>query len=345
MAFKPLLRTDLDHILVHTEPLWRELNSARLFISGGTGFFGKWWLETIAAANDDLDVCIKATILSRDPKRFALEMPHLALRGEFEWITGDITNFEFPAGEFSHVIHLATAASAELNDTRPMLMLSTIVDGTRRVLDFASQRRVRRLLLASSGAIYGRQPEGMSHIPEDYVSGPDPLIPTSAYAEGKRMAELMCTLTPEIECVIARCFTFIGPHLPLDAHFAAGNFLRDALAGGPIVLKGDGRTVRSYLYCADLIIWLLTIFLTGQAGRAYNVGSDEAVSTLELARRSSEQFSLLPKISLLGSPSLSPAHRYVPDISRARNELKLTPTISLNESIYRSIAWLDQART
>jgi dTDP-glucose 4,6-dehydratase len=107
MAFKPLPKADLDHILTHTEPLWRELRGAGLFITGGTGFFGKWMLETIVAANDNLDAGVKATVLSRDPARFANDMPHLANRGEFKWIRGDVTDFVFPAGEFSHVVHLA----------------------------------------------------------------------------------------------------------------------------------------------------------------------------------------------------------------------------------------------
>ena len=340
MASKALPKADLDHILTHTEPLWRELHGARLFITGGTGFFGKWWLETIAAANDNLDACVSATILSRDPKRFAAKMPHLVQRKEFEWIQGDITDFEFPAGDFSHVVHLATAASAELNDTRPMLMLSTIVDGTRRVLDFASQRRVKRLLLASSGAVYGRQPEGMSHIPEDYVGGPDPLAPASAYAEGKRMAELMCALTPEVECVIARCFAFIGPHLPLDAHFAAGNFLRDALSGDSIILNGDGKSVRSYLYAADLIIWLLNILLRGQASRAYNVGSDQEITILELANLTSSTAGTASKTRVLGRPNGNDSRRYVPDISRCREELGIAVFIDLKKAIRLTREWL-----
>ena len=343
MAFKPLPKTDLNHILTHTEPLWDELRGARLFITGGTGFFGKWWLESIMAANDNLNTEISATILSRDPERFLKQMPHLESRREFQWIKGDITTFEFPLGEFSHVIHLATAASAELNDAYPQVMLSTIVDGTRRVLDFARQRHIKRLLLASSGAVYGTQPEGMTHIPESYLGGPDPLASASAYAEGKRMAELVCALTPEVECVIARCFAFIGPHLPLDAHFAAGNFLRDALAGGPIVLHGDGRSVRSYLHSADLMIWLLALLVRGQSGSAYNVGGNEEVTTLELARKISDLCPTQVSVQITEVMHKKAAHRYIPSIEKIALGLGLRPTFSLDESIARTIRWLGTA--
>jgi dTDP-glucose 4,6-dehydratase len=180
----------------------------------------------------------------------------------------------------------------------------------------------------------------MSHIPEDYVSGPDPLEAASAYAEGKRMAELLCTLTPEVECVIARCFAFIGPHLPLDTHFAAGNFLRDALAGGPISLKGDGRSVRSYLHVADLMIWLLTLLVRASAGSAYNVGSDQAVTTLDLAQLIAAIAPRKPEVLVRRKPECGPAPRYVPDIRQPREILGLKPMLELDEAISRTLHWL-----
>lgn len=340
MASRPLLQEDLDHVLAHTAPLWRELAEARLFITGGTGFFGKWLLESIAAANDALGGGITATVLSRDPTSFMAEMPHLAQRPEFEWLRGDVTNFKFPAGHFDYVFHMATAASAKLNDTRPLEMLDTIVGGTRRVLDFARQCGTRRLLLTSSGAVYGPQPTDLTHIPEDYQGGPDPLAPASAYAEGKRMAELLCTLTPEVDCIIARCFAFIGPHLPLDAHFAAGNFIRDALSGGPIVLRGDGRAVRSYLHAADLMICLLTMLLRGEPRRAYNVGSNQPVTTGQLAQRIAALAPDTPTICIQGNADNPPPNRYMPDTTRLNNELELAVHLSLEDSIRRTMSWL-----
>lgn len=339
MAFNPLLHEDLDHILTQTASLWKEIAGTRLFITGGTGFFGKWLLESISAANDILGCQITATTLSRNPTRFLEEMPHLAARQEFDWIKGDVRDFPFPRGDHDYVFHMATAASAKLNEGQPLEMLDTIVEGTRRTLAFARQCRARRLLMTSSGAVYGLQPSTLSHIPESYSGGPDPLAPSSAYAEGKRMAELLCRLTADVPCVIARCFAFIGPHLPLDAHFAAGNFLKDALLGDPINIEGDGRAVRSYLYASDLIIWLLTLLMQGTPGRAYNVGSNEALSIKELAERIALVAGVSSTVRIRNNPSQEPAHRYVPDTRLALDELGLKKLISLDEGVKKYLAW------
>jgi dTDP-glucose 4,6-dehydratase len=164
----------------------------------------------------------------------------------------------------------------------------------------------------------------------------------SAYGEGKRLVEQMCALTPEVETVVARCFSFIGPHLPLDARFAAGNFLRDAIAGGPIVVQGDGTAERSYLYAADLVVWLLTLLLKGKPRRAYNVGSEESITVLELARRVATRKGSRGEVLVAGagrsSPTASPS-AYVPDIARARDEFGLATWIDLNEALTRTMAW------
>ncbi|HQR04003.1 MAG: NAD(P)-dependent oxidoreductase [Proteobacteria bacterium] len=343
MASRPLLSEDVDHILGHTGPLWRELDGERLFITGGTGFFGKWMLESLINANRRLDLDIRATVLSRDPQAFERDMPHLAGNPAITWLRGDVRDFKFPAGEFSHVLHMATAASAALNDTAPLEMLATIVDGTRHTLEFAEQAHCERLLFTSSGAVYGPQPEKLERIPEDYRGGPDPTDPRAAYAEGKRMAEMLCTLGP-VPCVIARCFAFIGPHLPLDAHFAAGNFLRDALAGGPIALTGDGRSVRSYLYGADLVCWLLHLLIRGTPDHPYNVGSPHATTTLQLAEAIAMQLSPQPRVSVLATSPV-PSTRYVPCTNAIHRELALTQRVDLPAAIRKTLKWHREIQT
>jgi nucleoside-diphosphate-sugar epimerase len=337
----PLPAADLEHILAHTGPLWRELAGSRIFITGGTGFFGIWLLETLAAANDLLKTDVGATVLSRDPQRFLARMPHLAKRSEFDWLYGHPANFPFPDRRHDYILHLATATSAHLDRTDPIEMLQTKLASIRHILDYARHTRVRRMLVTSSGAVYGPQPQELSHIPETYSGAPDPMNPASAYGQGKRLVEQMCALTPGVPCVIARCFSFIGPHLPLNARFAAGNFLRDAINGGPIIIQGDGRAIRSYLYATDLVIWLLTILLHGQTGRAYNVGSDKAVSIRAMAELIVEAAE--PTIEIAVPATLgnkAPPHRYVPSIERSRVELSVDIITDVDIAVRQALEWL-----
>lgn len=321
-------------------PLWPRLSGARIFMTGGTGFIGRWMLEALAYSGVDVEVIV----LSRDPAAFAARAPHLAAR--FQLVAGGIDNFEAPPGDFTHVIHGATDASADLNARDPRRMFDTIVAGTRRILDLAVDRGVERggarVLFMSSGAVYGAQPWDVSHVTEDWTGGPDPRDPMSAYGEGKRAAEMLCAIYGQqfgLDVVGARIFALLGPLLSLDIHFAAGNFIRDAMAGRSIRVESAGTAERSYLYAADLAVWLWTLLIAGQRGASYNMGSEEAVSIADLARRTAAVLGG-PGVEVLGKPDpgWNPG-RYVPSTAAIRRDLGVAPTVSLDEAIRRTALW------
>jgi nucleoside-diphosphate-sugar epimerase len=338
------LAADLNHVLDHTAGLWEELRGQRIFITGGTGFFGCWLLESFAWANNRLDLNATAVVLTRSVARFQRKAPHLASNPAIRFHIGDVRDFDFPAGEFSHVIHAATEASAQLNGENPLALLDTIVEGTRHTLDFARHCGTPKFLLTSSGAVYGKQPLDLTHVPEDYAGAPDPVDPRSTYGEGKRLAEHLCALYAQrygVQTKIARCFAFAGPYLPLGTHFAIGSFIRDGLREEPIRVKGDGTPYRSYLYAADLTIWLWTILFKGKSCFPYNVGSDEPVSIAELANLVAEQFELRPRVEIERNHVNGLAgERYIPSIERVRREFGLHPTIGLAEAVRRTSDWV-----
>jgi dTDP-glucose 4,6-dehydratase len=337
-----LPRHDLQHILDHTLPLWEDLRGERIFITGGSGFFGHWLLESFLYANEQLNLHARALLLTRGPDAFIAQSPHLALAAPVDLLAGDVRSFSFPPGVFSHVIHAATAASARLNGENPLLMLDTIITGTRRVLDFSLQCGAKRFLLTSSGAVYGRQPAGMTHIPEDFPGAPPLLEPGSAYGQGKRLAEHLCALygLRPLEIKIARGFAFVGPRLPLDIHFAIGNFIRDGLDGGPIIVKGNGAPLRSYLYAADLAIWLWTILFRGQPLQPYNVGSENSLSIAALAHTTAACFEKKIDVIIQGTADpQKPVEGYVPDTTLARIGLGLQEWVNLQSGILRTIQW------
>jgi nucleoside-diphosphate-sugar epimerase len=345
--WKRLDSADLNHILNHTPDLWKEVQGQKILVTGGTGFFGCWLLESFLCANDQLGLRATAVVLTRSPESFAAKAPHLAGHPAVRLIQGDVRTFEFPVGDFPIVIHAATEASAKLNQEDPLLMFETIVGGTRQTLEFARTHGTRRFLLTSSGAVYGKQPPEMTHLPEDHLGAPDPMDPNAAYGEGKRAAEMLCRLYAHrfgLEPKIARCFAFVGPHLPLDAHYAIGNFIRDALRGGPIRINGDGSPLRSYLYAADLAVWLWTILLKGQTCRPYNVGSGKSISIAELADLVRRAVNPDLEIIVARQPDASqPPQRYVPSTERAGNELDLGSWIPLEAAIERTARWQAQS--
>jgi dTDP-glucose 4,6-dehydratase len=136
------------------------------------------------------------------------------------------------------------------------------------------------------------------------------------------------------------CFAFVGPYLNLNIHYAVGNFIRDGLAGGPIYVSGDGTPYRSYLYAADLAIWLWTLLFRGEPGEAYNVGSEDAISIRDLAYEVVASFSSSPKVVIAKSPALGrPKERYVPSVKKAKERLNLDSWINLGEALQRTIRW------
>ena len=342
-AVKPLPTEDLAHVLDYTREHWAEAQGRSFFITGGTGFFGMWLLESFAYINDTLGLDLRATVLTRDPVAFAAKAPHLTARADLTFIRGDVRFFEFPPGQFDYVIHAATEASAKLNEADPQEMLDAIIGGTRRVLEFAAQAGVKKLLLTGSGAVYGKQPAEITHVSEDYLGAPDPLLPSSAYGEGKRVSEHMCVIHARkhgYEVKIARCFAFVGPHLPLNAHFAIGNFIRDAMLGGAINLAGDGTPMRSYLYASDLTVWLWTLLLKAPKERAYNVGSDKDLSIQQLAKVVCETIGANAIVTAMKRPAPSgPVSRYVPSIAKAVDGLGLQVSISLVQGIRNTALW------
>jgi dTDP-glucose 4,6-dehydratase len=339
---------DLDHALEHVGDAWQALAGARLFITGGTGFVGKWLIESLLWASDRLNLGVSATVLTRNPDRFRAQSPQLAGHPALALLKGDVQSFDFPAGEFPFVIHAATERYFEPDVARPLSTFDLDLEGTRRVLEFARAHGARRLLFTSSGAVYGKQPPDLTHIPEDYAGAPLTTDTGSAYGQAKRASEFLCAMYARqygFAALIARLFAFIGPHLPLDQNLAAGNFIRDVLAGGPILVKGDGTPCRSYLYAADLAVWLWTILLRGEPARRdsvhpYNVGSGESVTIAELARTVAKVVSKTTEIEIAGTPVPgAPPARYVPSVERAQTELGLRPLIPLEEGVRRTYHW------
>jgi dTDP-glucose 4,6-dehydratase len=327
---------DLDAVLGVTEPFWRSLEDERVLITGGTGFVGSWMVHTFAAAVERFGLRSRVTVMSRNPGALARTTERLP--DCIELFAGDVAGPQYPAGTYRYIV--SAAANPVFADQSESLRATfwTIVDGTRRTLDFALAARCEAVLLVSSGAVYGT---AATHgIAENTNTAPDTAIGQSTYGEAKRAAEMLATIcseTTSLRVPIARGFAFVGPYL--DSRFAIAGFIRAALDGKPIVVA-DGAAVRSYMYAADMTTWLWTLLYRGPAGRPYNIGSDEAVTLADAARIVSEAVIPHPVVLVeeTSQPSLAGRY-YVPDITRARREMGLTTTVRLADAIQRTICF------
>jgi nucleoside-diphosphate-sugar epimerase len=317
------------------------LSGARLLLTGGTGFVGRWLLRTARDAQVNSLNQIEIVIPTRD-----LASPHAQSALNIDcpnvsWIEGNFLEDNIDFGKVDMIIHAATPASAKLNEANPVEMLHVNFAAMESVLRLAGNNTP--LLFTSSGAVYGTQLESMPHIPERFADPSAPIGELSAYAQGKRTAEQMCMEAGDdgrCNPIIARLFAFGGEYLPRDTHFAIGNFVQNALDRKPIVIKGDGRSRRSYLYGADMATWLWSALADGGNGEPLHIGSEHSISILELAqnvaRVSGEVLNYVPEIIVSEPVNESlPVHQYVPSTAQTRKILNVEEWTGLDEIIVR----------
>lgn len=302
-------------------------------MTGGTGFVGRCLLDYFHESVQAYGPGFEVTVLSRSPQTFLDRHPGHAGQTWLRFAPGSLDRLPTPeAGRFTDVLHAAADTHAS---TAPLAWLDQLVQGTRQVLDFAIASGAERFLLVSSGAAYGPVPDGIARLREDAPFAPATTDAKSVYGQGKRLAEHLCALYRQqhgLDCVIARCFALISEHMPLDGPYAAGNFVRDALAGRDIEIQGDGSSVRTYLHGRDAAHWLISLMRQGEPGEIYNVGSDAPISILELAQAVAAQASPPRDVRVLKQTAPGLRAMYVPDVEKA-GRLGLRVDTSLVEAI------------
>ena len=342
---RELPRRDLDHVLDHTRHIWPEFRDGRVFITGGTGFVGSWMLETLLYAERTLKLGVRVTVLARARDTFASRFPHLADAPGLCLHVGDVRVVDPPTHAFTHFVHCASAATPRMNAERPEEVLDLIENGSRRMVEAAEAEKGSRFLQMSSGSVYGPQPTSVSNIPESFTGEADPADPAQRFGAAKLVAERRGALAVEkgVRFVSARAFGLVGPRLPLDGPFAIGNFLGDALAGRMADIHGDGTPVRSWMHAADLAAWCWTLLARGTPGSAYNVGSEEPLAIAEAAAQvAALAVPPVPVVRRRNPVQGVVASRYVPDVTRAREELGLDVWIPFDAAIRRTWEWLRQ---
>lgn len=310
-----------------------------LLIIGGSGFFGKSFLDAFQRGILDDWMINEITIVARNATRLLESNPNL-ITNQIKLLNLDIKRaIDIPSADY--VIHAATSTDARNYQLLPEVETENILQGTDNYCRLAEKyHRNSKILFTSSGAVYGQQPPSMKQIDEQYFANDLKSIGAQKlhYAHAKNKAEFaMQSLAKKgLDVSIARCFAFVGRYLPRDQHFAIGNFLGDALNGKPICVKANHPVYRSYMYADDLVEWLMTIADHAQSTcPIFNVGSNEETSLINLATIIANRFGLPTNIRPITSKE---EDRYIPCIQKARDLLKLQIKYDLAQAINKTIS-------
>lgn len=335
-----LSKQDQIHVLNNVGDSWTKLKDKSVFITGGTGFIGKWLIGSLLIANRMHALNCRVTVLTRNALAFRESFEHIADDPTVSIIENDVRACSKIDGEYNYIIHAATDV-ARINP--PIDTFDVCLFGTKSALDLAIKSKDCNFLFLSSGAVYGKQPYDLTAIPETYNGIPERTGGKSAYGIGKIAAEWMVSQYGQhygLSTKIARCFAFVGPYLPMDGQFAIGNFIKNAMTSDSITINGDGSPVRTYLYGADLALWLWRILLDGVSGDVFNVGGDRPISIEGLAILTRNLLNPNAKIIIKGTKAdFAAPERYVPDITLASAKLGLGVAVSLEDSIERTARW------
>lgn len=345
-----IVRQDCESVLAGRYGLLEELRGQCLLVTGGTGFFGTWLAEMVACLNDFHGFQCRLVLMARRPQLLRDKAPHLARRPDIVLAGQDVrTLIELPP-ETTYMVHAAASPDSRLHASDPLQAIDVIVNGANSVLAAATRLPgLKKILLVSSGLVYGTQPWEMTNIPESCFGGVDCSAAISAYAESKRMAETIAAAyrtQHRLPITAVRPFAFIGPYQLMDRPWAINNFIRDALRGGPIRILGDGASIRSYMYPGDMAFWLLRFLAAGVPGRSYNLGNPQGISLRDLAVKIAGCFPRQIEIECRClTNEVARRSRFVPDVTLAANTLGLGLTVDLEAAIRRTILWNQSVNT
>ena len=334
------IESDLNFIFNNCKNEFNLLSNKSLLITGGTGFFGKWFLELIFYTNKNFNTNILTTLITRDENKFFLENPHYKNNKFLKIIQIDILDLKTITYKFDFLLHMAaTSAEETFNGESDLNKTRTLFNGAKNIMEIVIRNNISKVLFTSSGVVYGSSSKDMKD--ESDISHSLDLEKRNGLAKGKILAEdIISNMSIEnnINFKIARCFSFVGPYLPLDIHYAIGNFINDAIFNEKILINGNGLPYRSYLYISDTLIWLIKL-LVGNAEGIFNVGSERRIQIIELGTMVRDIIAPSKKIIIQKKEFNEGNFKrdiYLPNTEKIRGLLKVKEWTSLEDAILKT---------
>src|SRR5215212_9173583 len=313
----------------------------RVLITGGAGFVGSHLADALLAAGHEVSIVDDLSTGSME------NIAHLKTHPRFRYTIESITNEPLLAELIDGsdiVFHLAAAVGVKKIVEEPVHTIETNVHGTEVVLKHANKKK-KLVVIASTSEVYGKSTAVPFHEDDDLVLGPTPKH-RWAYACSKAIDEFLALAywkEKKLPVIIVRFFNTVGPRQSGQYGMVIPNFVRQALAGRPITVHGDGTQSRSFTYVGDVVGALVKLASEPKAiGGVFNIGNVDEVSIRELADRvkaatgSSSAIQYIPYDQAY-EEGFEDMPRRVPDIGKLAKLVGYKPKVELDEIISRVV--------
>jgi dTDP-glucose 4,6-dehydratase len=307
----------------------------RAVVTGGAGFLGSHLCEALMSRGSQV-VCLD-NFLTGTPANVA----HLMDRPGFRLLRCDLTDFIHVPGDVDLVLHFASPASPVDYLRLPLETLKVGALGTWHALGMAKDKQAR-FVLASTSEVYG-DPQ-VHPQPEDYWGHVNPVGPRGVYDEAKRYAEALTTAyrtAHGVDTAIVRIFNTYGERMRAADGRAIPTFIRQAMAGEPLTVAGDGLQTRSVCYVGDLVEGILDLAASGHPG-PMNIGNPTELTVRRIAEDIVAATGSNSAIEYVDRPVDDPQVRR-PDTTLARTVLGWEPRVAWSTGLARTVAWFADA--
>jgi len=316
----------------------------RVLITGGAGFVGSHLAEALLARGDEVFVIDDLSTGSIE------NISHLKTNPAFHYTIDTVANEPVLAELIDRcdtVVHLAAAVGVKLIVESPVRTIETNVHGTEVVLKIANKKK-KLVLIASTSEVYGKSVNVPFQEDADLVLGPTTKH-RWAYACSKMIDEFLALAywkERKLPVIIVRLFNTVGPRQTGQYGMVVPNFVRQALAGVPITVFGDGTQSRSFTYVGDVVKAMVALINEPRAvGQVFNIGNGQEITIAGLAEKikamtgSSSTIATIPYDQAYEA-GFEDMPRRVPDIQKIRALIGYEPTVELDEILTRVIASL-----
>tara|TARA_B100000767_G_C19758799_1_gene534199 strand:+ start:1400 stop:2398 length:999 start_codon:yes stop_codon:yes gene_type:complete len=315
---------DLFNILDKRVSSLIKAKDSHIVILGGSGFVGTWLLCLISVLNKKFNFNITLTIIDRN-KSDIFDKFFSDNKSEINFVNKDVAYISELPSKTNYIIHAACNPDIREHASNPFDTSASIADGVSNILKISNMlSSLKKIMYLSSGLADNNYNQDI-------------------YSRSKSFAELLCTSARQqfrAPILIGRPYSFMGPFHEISSPWAQNMFILDAINGKSIRVRGDGNTVRSYMYGADAAFWILSLTINGEIGETYSIGSDKEVRIEELANIISKNFkSDIPVVLNTSKRTESRSSHFVPNTEKERNNFDLEIYTSFESTIKKTVKW------